>query len=263
MSTPKRANSAEKSADGPPWDPVKLSAEVEKLTRRLAAETAERRRLQEALSSLPNEILIAQDKERRRIAAELHDGVNQILSSAKFRLAHAEGKLTREAGEAVIEARQIVERAIRELRRISKNLRPSELDDFGLVAAIEELVQEFRDRTAIEIEFKRGSLPKRLPPQVELAIYRILQEALANIEQHADARKVTASLNVAGKFAMLNVIDDGRGFADPQKARPDNRGRGLGIINMRERTQALGGVFAMKSAPGKGTEITVHVKLQN
>jgi two-component system NarL family sensor kinase len=230
--------------------------------RRLTAETAERRRLEKELRSIPNQILVAQETERRRIAAELHDGVNQLLASIKFRLAHLDGKVDGEAAELVTQGAQILERAVNEVRRISKNLRPSELDDFGLIAAVEELIQEFEKRTKVKVAFKRSPMSRRLPPQVELAIYRILQEALANIEQHAQARRATITLNVDARFATLNVIDDGRGF-EVQSARAEKRDRGLGLINMRERAEALGGVFAIKSAPAKGAEIVVHVKLEN
>ena len=243
--------------------PNRSEEEWEKLSRRLHAETAERRKLERELRSLPSQILSAQEAERRRIAAELHDGVNQLLSSIKFRLGHLDGKVKGEAAELVAQATEALKGAINEVRRISKNLRPSALDDFGLVPAIEELLQEFRNRTKLEVEFKRGAMSKRLPAQVELAIYRILQEALANIEEHARARRVTVSLTADAKFACLNVVDDGVGFVDAENSRSGKRDRGLGIANMRERAEALGGLMDIKSAVGKGTEIAAHVKLEN
>ena len=244
-------------------NPKRPEDDRERLASRLAAETAERRRLEKELKEIPNQILVAQETERRRIAAELHDGVNQLLASIKFRLMHLDGKVEGEAKELVKQGSALLDRAVKEVRRISKNLRPSELDDFGLLPAMDELVEEFRTRTKIEVEFKRRPLARRLPAQVEQAIYRILQEALANIERHARARRVAISLNVDAKFATLNVIDDGIGFAEAQNPRTEKREGGLGIMNMRERTEALGGVFAIKSATGKGTEIIVHVKLEN
>ncbi|HUS35126.1 MAG TPA: ATP-binding protein [Verrucomicrobiae bacterium] len=231
------------------------------MSRRLVAESGERRRLEKELKALPNRILAAQESERRRIAAELHDGINQLLASIKFRLAHLDGKVQGEAAELVSQSAELLDRAVREVRRMAKNLRPSALDDFGLVPAMEELVQEFRSHTKAVVEFKRSAMCKRLPPQVEMAIYRIFQQALTNIEQHAKASRVSVSLNVDAKFATLNVIDNGVGFVNEEKEPPDSSDRGLGIINMRERTEALGGVFDLRSAPGKGTEIVVHVKL--
>ena len=221
--------------------------------------------MEKELKSLPNQILVAQETERRRIAAELHDGVNQILSSIKFRLGYLDGKVKGEAAEFVQQGAELLERAVNELRRISKNLRPSELDDFGLLSAVEELVKEYRKRTGLAVDLKRGLIPKRLSPQVELAIYRILQEALANIEEHANARTVKILLNVDAKFVTLNVIDDGIGFDLQKVGRSEKRDRerGLGIINMRDRTEALGGVFDVRTSTGKGTEIVALVKLEN
>jgi two-component system NarL family sensor kinase len=242
-------------------NPKRSEEEWEKLSRRLSAETAERRRLEKELRSLPNQILVAQETERRRIAAELHDGVNQLLSSIKFRLGHLDGKVKGEPAELVQQAAELLNRAVHEVRRISKNLRPSELDDFGLVAAIDEMLEEFRTRTHLKVEFKPGRIARRLPPQVELAIYRILQQALTNVEQHAKARRVIVSLNVDARFATLNVIDDGAGFEPERQA--ESKGRGLGIINMRERAEALDGVFDIKSSPGKGAEVVALVKLEN
>lgn len=245
----------------PHRDPPK--SDVQKLTRRLAAETVERRRLEEILRSLPHQILLAQDTERRRIAAELHDGVNQILGSIKFRLMHLESKMEGAPLDSVVEARGLLEKAVMEVRRISHNLRPTELDDFGLIAAVEGLLHDFRERTKIVLEFKRSPLIKRFSTGVELALYRILQEALTNVEQHSGAKRVWISLQADGQFATLNVRDNGRGFENPDKTGPDKRGRGLGVINMRERAQAHGGVFAIKSAPGRGTEVSVHLKLKS
>jgi two-component system, NarL family, sensor kinase len=242
-------------------NPKRSEEEWERLSRRLTAESSERRRLEKELKALPNRILAAQETERRRIAAELHDGINQLLASIKFRLAHLDGKVQGEAAELVSQSAELLDRAVREVRRMAKNLRPSALDDFGLVPAMEELVQEFRSHTKAAVEFKRSAMANRLPPQVEMAIYRIFQQALTNIEQHAKASRVRVSLNVDAKFATLNVIDNGIGFVNEEKEPAESSDRGLGIINMRERTEALGGVFDLRSAPGKGTEIVVHVKL--
>lgn len=243
--------------------PKRSEEEWERLSRRLAAESSERRRLEKELKAIPNRIMAAQETERRRIAAELHDGINQLLASIKFRLAHLDGKVQGEAAEAVAQSTELLVRAVKEVRRMAKNLRPSALDDFGLVPAMEELVQEFRNHTKAVVEFKRTAMSKRLPAQVEMAIYRIFQQALTNIEQHAKASRVTVSLNVDAKFATLNVIDDGVGFVHEEKEQREVSDRGLGITNMRERTEALGGVFDLRSAPGKGTEIVVHVKLDS
>lgn len=228
--------------------------DLEKALARLHAETAERRRLEEQLHSVPNQILQAEDAERRRIARELHDGVNQILASVKFRLLHLESTMPEQAA-TFAELAKLLERALNEVRRISQNLRPSELDDFGLLPAAAGLISDFEERTKVRVEFQRGTIAKRLPSDVELALYRVLQEALVNVEKHAAASVVTVALFADANFATLNVRDDGRGFSERAKQ------EGVGLINMRERAHALGGVFAIKSRPGKGAEISVHLKL--
>jgi two-component system, NarL family, sensor kinase len=228
--------------------------ELEKALARLQAETAERRRLEEQLHSVPNQILQAEDAERRRIARELHDGVNQILGSVKFRMLHLESIAPEHAG-TFAELAKLLERALNEVRRISQNLRPSELDDFGLLPAAAGLISDFEERTRVRVEFQRGSISRRLPADVELALYRILQEALVNVEKHAAASVVTVALFADANFATLNVRDDGMGFSEGAKQ------EGAGLINMRERAHALGGVFSIKARPGKGTELSVHLKL--
>lgn len=231
-----------------------MRAELEKLSARLHGEAAERRRLEHILHTLPNQILIAQDTERKRIAMELHDGVNQILGSIKFRLSHLESKIP-EHTPALREAIALLDRALNEVRHISHNLRPSELDDFGLIPAVEGLINEFQHRTNIRTRYKHGPLPQRLSAALELALYRILQEALSNIEKHAAAHHVEIAILSDANFVTLNIRDDGCGFKMGGKG-------GLGIINMRERAQAQNGIFSLKSSPGAGTEISAHLKME-
>jgi two-component system NarL family sensor kinase len=234
-------------------DSSAAKGDLAKALARLHAETAERRRLEERLRLVPNQILQAEDAERRRIARELHDGVNQLLGSIKFRLLHLESLLPEHA-QPVGELAKLLERAVNEVRRISQNLRPTELEDFGLIAAVEGLIRDFQTRTKVRVDFQRPAAP-RLPSDVELTLYRVLQEALVNVEKHARASSVTVLLFTDANFATLNVRDDGNGFVEG--ANP----RGIGLINMRERAHALGGLFSIKSELGRGTELSVHLKL--
>ena len=261
MVIPEGSGDDQKSVPNLEADLAKTNAELKKLTRRLAGEIAERKRLERALQLLPNQIISAQDTERRRIARELHDGVNQLLGSIIFRLRHVEPEIvkgTPALGEKVTQARELIESAMTEVRRISNNLRPTELDDFGLVAAVQRLAQDFEKRTRIVVELNRKMPAKRFTNGVELAFYRIAQEALANVEEHAKATRVVLTLIGDANFATLNIRDNGRGFADSKTHAKD---RGFGIVSMRERANALGGVFSIESKPGRGTEISVHVKL--
>ncbi len=262
MVIPKRPDDSEKPRAEIRSAPSDCGGDAKSLARRLALESAERRRLEEILRSLPHQILTAQETERRRIAAELHDSVIQLLGSIKFRLLHLEAKTSdATVSRTVAQSRELIEQAATEVRRISHNLRPSELEDLGLMPALRALLADFQARSKIPVDFKPGIHQIRFAPPIELAIYRIFQEALANIAQHSRARRATISLLADPNFVTLNIRDDGCGFASSEKRQPDKRGRGLGIISMRERAHAHGGVFAVKSSPGQGTEISVHLKI--
>jgi two-component system, NarL family, sensor histidine kinase UhpB len=219
---------------------------------RAAAEAANR--------ALPRLIREAQEAERRRVARDLHDSVNQILSAVKFRLNAVEEKLQDRPGAAdawrdVLQARAHLEKAMDEVRCISRNLRPSELDDLGLAAAVRSLGSEFGERTGFRLDLQLGEWPAGLPAEAELQLYRILQEALGNIERHAGARRVEVRLesDPAAGLLRLQVRDDGRGF-DPSRART-----GMGLVDMRERAEFQGGRCVVHSAPGRGTEILVVI----
>ena len=227
---------------------------IEKISASLQVERTERRRLEKLLHLVPNQILQAQDAERRRISRDLHDGVNQLLASIKFRLLHVEA-LSPENAQAIGEVAKLLDQAVNEVRRISQNLRPSELDDFGLIPAVEWLIADFEKRTKARMDFQRR-IARRLPPDVELTLYRVLQEALVNVEKHAHALSVTIALFADANFATLKVRDDGCGFATEMKH------PGIGLISMRERAHALGGILSILSKPGAGTELSVHVKLK-
>ncbi|MFM1768000.1 MAG: hypothetical protein RJA22_529 [Verrucomicrobiota bacterium] len=235
------------------------------LEKRAAAQA--RAAAEAAARALPRLIRDAQEAERRRVARDLHDSVNQILSAVKFRLAAAEEKRpdrarAAEAWRDVGQARIDLEKAIAEVRCISRNLRPSELDDLGLAAAVRSLGREFADRTGLELELVLEPLPGRLDPGAELNLYRILQEALGNIERHAAARRVEVRLgptSAPGPPGLrLLIRDDGRGF-DPAFADPAGPRPGMGLADLRERAAADGGSCVLRSAPGQGTEIQVEI----
>lgn len=228
------------------------------LEKRAAAQA--RAAAEAATRALPRLIREAQEAERRRVARDLHDSVNQILSAVKFRLTVVEEKLppqgeAADARREVGRARADLDKAIEEVRCISRNLRPSELDDLGLAAAVRSLGREFGERTGLTLDLQAGTLPGGLPPEVELSLYRILQEALGNIERHAAARRVEVRLEQAPATGALHlrIRDDGRGF-DPAAARP-----GMGLVDMRERAEFHGGRCLLRSAPGQGTEIEVEI----
>lgn len=214
------------------------------------------------LRALPRFISEAQEQERRRVARELHDGVSQLLVSARYRLREAE-RLARTAPapvllEHVTRAEHALELAAREVRRISHALRPRELDDIGLVAAISRLAEDFQERTGVATRYRARQVGDDLPAPVAEALYRITQEALTNIERHAGARRVAVQLRATAERLRLSIADDGRGVGRTRRA----GGGGLGLLHMRERAEALTGTMCLRPRRGRGTEIVVEVPLR-
>ncbi len=213
-----------------------------------------------AFREISGRILQAQEQERRRVSRELHDGVNQILSATKFGVHSIERQLKpddvilREKNEHV---KGLIEKAIAEVRLISRNLHPSELDDIGLQAAIRTLIGEFCVRTGVQVIFSEPPRWKKLSPDVRLTIYRILQEALANIEKHAEAIQVTVILNRNKNDLVMMIRDNGKGFSLKAK----QRNAGLGLNNMRERAAFVNGTMDVKSVVGRGTELMLQIPI--
>lgn len=224
----------------------------------MAIEITEQKRAEAALHRLPQSILEAQEKERRRVARELHDGVNQAIASIKFRIQTAEQQIHRgdpKWQDTCSKSKEMLDSVLQQVRRLSRNLRPGELDDFGLVPAARSACQEFEARTGIEVKFNHSGLDDRLPPPLELSLYRIIQEALTNIEKHAGATAVDISLSNDTSTVRLHISDNGHGF---DAAEVQSRRSGLGLLHMRERASLVGGTFLLTSAPGAGVRLVIE-----
>lgn len=222
----------------------------------VVTDITERKEAELVRLELSRNILTAQENERQRVARDLHDGVNQLLASAKFRLYTIARKLDGASGKGLEDVLKLVDRAIEEVRLISRDLRPGELDELGLGAALRALTLEFQKRSGIAVRFKnmRHFERNRLPQDVEMTLYRIIQEALNNVEKHSEAARVELAVSTATGGLMLNIRDDGRGFGPGEK-------RGSGLQNMAERAAMLHGRLEVSSAPGKGTKISVGIPL--
>ncbi len=219
----------------------------------------ERRLADAKLKRLTQRVLDAQEEERGRVARELHDGISQILVGVRYALDTARRKLTGEdasAAEPLSKGIETLGEAISEVRRISRDLRPGILDDLGLGPAIKNLVEEFGERTGIETQFSTVVFRNRLDPDAKIALYRIAQEALTNIERHANATHVTVDLRGHNKGATLSIEDNGQGIRD-EYGQPSP---GLGLRNMQERVDQLDGQFSVK-APRRGTGTIVEVSV--
>lgn len=227
----------------------------------LALNVSEHRLADAKLKALAQDIVRLQEVERARVSRELHDGISQLLVSVKFHFEAAQDKLMRDAGDAQADLAKGIgglTEAISEVRRISHDLRPSLLDDLGLAAALSQLTQEFAQRTGMRVQAAVDGLPA--PPQGDraLTLFRIAQEALTNIERHAAASEVHIALEPAGDAVRLRIRDNGRGF---DVALIDAPGlRGIGLRNMRERIEHLGGTLMLASQPGQ-TEIAATLPM--
>jgi two-component system sensor histidine kinase UhpB len=230
----------------------------------VSRDITKRKLSEEALRGLPKLIREAQEVERRRVARELHDSVIQILSSVKFRFQSVEDALAdldEQVHLAAAKASGLLERAIREVRRISQNLRPSELDDLGLIPALRSLTSEFQERLKVQVQLILHGLQEPLPKGLELNVYRIIQEAFNNIEKHARARQAELILQTSGSVFLVTIRDDGCGFDLEKIKGGTGPGAGMGLVDIEERAKMAGGWCAIKSAPGRGTEIFLEVPL--
>ena len=220
----------------------------------------------EQLSLLNQQIIDSQENERKRVSRELHDGVNQLLVAAKYRLDNVgrENNAAKKEGE-LDASKQAMEQAIVELRRISRDLRPPQLDDLGLVAGIEAYINELRNRTDLELVFEQDIDGISMQPEVETTLYRVVQESLHNVEKHANAQGVDVVLQREGKQILLTISDDGQGFSNRHMTQKKNKSamiEHMGLENMKERIQAIGGEFKVTSEIGQGTEVRVSLRME-
>lgn len=213
------------------------------------------------LRALAQRSILFHVNERRRFSRELHDGINQLMVSVLYRMELAQRRLA--AGDSkgledLSAGRNVLNEAIQEVRRISHDLRPSILDDLGLESALGNLLEQFSERTGVLIR-REISLPeKRLPEDVEMTLYRLIQEALTNIERHADASELVLKLDHQRSAVRLDLRDNGRGFELSSK----QTSMGIGLRNMRERVELLGGEYRLDSGAGEGTRIRVSLPVK-
>jgi two-component system, NarL family, sensor kinase len=222
------------------------------------------RRSEELLRTLTHRVVQAQEAERGRVALELHDNITQLLCAVLVRSQTLADKLSSSDGPSKREAiklRELLGQTAEAVERISRDLRPSVLDELGLVAVLNDTSTAFAERTGVSVKLACVRLTARLAADTELTLYRILQEALENVEKHARARHVTVHLTQRGAFVQLAINDDGIGF-DPNRHPARRKGKGgLGLLGMRERATYVGGALNVKSTLGKGTTIQVQIPL--
>lgn len=225
---------------------------------------SEARRTEGLLRALTHRVVQVQETERQRVGFELHDNITQLLCAVVFRSQSLVDKLPANEGTSkgdAIKLRDMLGNIADEVARISQNLGPSPLQHLGLATALQDAKAEFTARTGVSVQVTCLRLSAHLQADTELALYRILQEALRNVEKHAGAHCVTVVLKQKGAFVQLQISDDGVGF-DKERTSADRRRKGgLGLLSMRERATYVGGTLSVKSGTRGGTEITVLVPM--
>ena len=239
---------------------VMVSTHVNGLQRQLERQRLSEQQNRQDLERLSARLVDAQEQERRNLSRELHDAVGQALTAVKMDLGLAlRAEHDRRVREALEDAREITETTLRGVRDLSQLLHPSTLDDFGLPATLTAYLRRFSKRTSIRAQLAE-TLEERLPPHVEVCVYRIVQEALNNVARHSAATACTVTLSAGSGALGLVIEDNGHGFAPSSDAAPS--ARGLGVIAMRERAQALGGTFSIDEPPSGGVRVSVTLPLR-
>lgn len=232
-----------------------------RLESRLQAGRVRDARQAQDLQQLSSRLVDAQEDERRIISRELHDEIGQVLSAigVEAQLAARAIDQPADAHRALEEVQQLADRATRTVRDLSQLLRPAQLDDLGLGPAVDALVRGFARRHAAHVDLVQHGMTERLDPRIEVAAYRIVQEALTNAARHANAQHCIVRLINDGIRLQVTVTDDGAGLA---QAASETHGRtGLGLISMRERALSLGGTFEVFSESGRGVRVTAEIPL--
>ncbi len=224
----------------------------------LEAREAELRTSREELRALAARLLTAAEEERKSLSRELHDDLNQRLAILAIDLETLAARLS--PAHPLCAELEMLKNRLAELsedvRRMAYQLRPSILDDLGLVPALRSYCEQFKSRERVSVAFTHARLPERIPPDIALCLYRVAQEALRNVAKHAATRRAAVTLTGTGEAVVLAVRDWGAGF-EPDGAKR----KGLGIIGMEERVRLAGGAFELRSRPGHGAEIEVTIPL--
>jgi len=228
----------------------------------IARDVTEEKRMQENMRFYIQEAVRAQEEERKRIARELHDDTAQVIGSLSRQLDNfirKKGYLPADDIFFLKDMQVQLHRGLQEVHRFSHDLRPSILDDLGLLPTLRSLVKETKERAGIETDLKVFGIERRFTPEIELLVFRIVQEALSNIRRHAQASKTQLVIEFAEGKTKVTISDNGRGFELPCRVDDLPRSGKLGLAGMQERARLLGGTLELQSTPGKGTTLILEM----
>ncbi|PRR74746.1 sensor histidine kinase [Neomoorella humiferrea] len=209
-------------------------------------------------------IIRAQEEERKRVAREIHDGPAQSMANLAMRAEYCLKLLDKDPAKVrqeLADLQNMVAISLQDVRKIIFDLRPMVLDDLGLVPALKRFFTIYNEKYGLEIEFIFFGKERRLESTVEIALFRIIQEAINNIKKHAQATNAKVKMEIQPDKVMVSISDNGRGF-DLSSVQDRKDGRGYGLVSMRERVQLLNGEMVVDTAPGKGTHISIIIPLR-
>lgn len=240
-----------------------LEARVEARTRELGAANMRLEDRERLRQKLLRQVISAQEDERKRIARELHDETSQTLAAlgmgVDLALSACGDATSDPVRQRLLDARRLVDRMHDELHRMIVNLRPSVLDDLGLAAAIRWFAERQLGAAGISVRCEVSEIDVRLPPEIETATFRAVQEALVNITRHAAAESVLIQGSIERGHLVIEIEDDGMGFDEAAVVRSPESLRGIGLLGMRERIEILGGTVTIESSAGNGTRVLFSI----
>lgn len=219
------------------------------------------RHLHEQMRHLSRQLLLTQEEERRRISRELHDEIVQTLVGINVHLASLSVKArvdVKDLRRKIGRTQRLVEKSVDIVHRFARELRPTVLDDLGLVPALQSFTKEFAKRTHIHISFVASTGVDMLNDTQRTVLYRVTQSALANVDKHAQATEARVTLRKLKKIIRLEIHDNGKSF-DLDRVLFAKRHKRLGLLGSRERVEMVGGTFNVESSPGKGTTISAEI----
>jgi PAS domain S-box-containing protein len=220
-------------------------------------------KLQQRLRHLSHQIIQVQEEERKRISRELHDEIVQTLVGITVQLSSLKVPgASRKHLQKLERTQRLVENSVNLVRRFARELRPTVLDDVGLIPALHSYMNDFMKRTGIQVRFTTFAGVEQLSNERRTVLYRVAQSALTNVSQHAEASRVDVSINRFENVVRMEIHDDGKSF-DVEIVMVAKKNQRLGLLGMRERVEMVGGIFSVHSVPGKGTTIRVEIPFDN
>jgi signal transduction histidine kinase len=221
--------------------------------------------MQDQLRLLSRQLLSAQEEERKKISRELHDVIAQALTTINIRLARLKGEAvlnTKGLERSIARTQKLVEHSVSIVHRFARELRPTVLDDLGLIPALHTFMKGFKEQTGIQVRLSAFAEIERVNGDKRTVLYRVAQEALANVARHAQASHAEVKIERLDGRVCMRIKDDGKGFHAEEALRA-KKGKRLGLLGMRERLEMVRGDFTVSSVPGKGTTVLATIPIMN